>query len=79
LTRSSAATWIAPDFIDVVMRADLYRTIAGIGDGQRHRWAPGVDFDLRPAAKISLGIISPHPDFSSGSREKLREKSSAVG
>src|SRR6266446_9836689 len=30
----------------MIMRADLYRAIAGIGDGQGHRRAAGVDLDI---------------------------------
>src|SRR5712671_328024 len=33
-------------FEEMVMRADLDRAIAGIGDRQRHRLAAGIEFDL---------------------------------
>src|SRR5258707_1224384 len=33
-------------FEEMVMRADLDRAIAGIGDRQRHRLAAGVELDL---------------------------------
>src|SRR4030081_3214212 len=30
----------------MVVRADLDRPVAGIGDGERHRLAAGIEFDL---------------------------------
>src|ERR1700738_3998062 len=31
---------------EMIVRADLDRTIAGVGDGERHRLAAGIEFDL---------------------------------
>src|SRR5258705_8698639 len=31
---------------EMIMRADLDRTVARIGDGERHRLAAGIEFDL---------------------------------
>src|SRR5213080_5002920 len=33
-------------FEEMIVRADLDRTIAGVGDGQRHGLAAGIEFDL---------------------------------
>ena len=33
-------------FEEVVVRADLDRAVAGVGDGERHRLAAGIEFDL---------------------------------
>src|SRR5882757_10977297 len=33
-------------FEEMVVRADLDRTVAGIGDGERHLLAAGIEFDL---------------------------------
>src|SRR6187402_684398 len=33
-------------FEKMVVRADLDRTIAAVGDGERHRLAAGIEFDL---------------------------------
>src|SRR5258708_29163221 len=32
--------------VEMIVRADLYRTVAGIGDSQDHRRSAGVDLDL---------------------------------
>jgi len=45
----------------MIMRADLDRPVAGIGDRQRDRLAAGIDLDLVVLDDISPGIIPPPP------------------
>ena len=56
---------------EMIVRADLHRPVAGVGDGQRDRLAVGVQRDLAGGGKELAGDHrSPSPQVRPGSRGK---------